>query len=128
MLCRHGLSTFLMGEIKVTDVGLARSSKVNDFPRVASTKEISLVFAVFSMARLLGGTDWDKWTFGYCMYCIVIFQHPVGLYTSDLGVSAPSRCNVIDCSFIGNYFTRCFGLTSRLQVYRCCEQRLCCSL
>jgi hypothetical protein len=47
----------------------------------------------------------------------VIFQHPVALCRSDLGVSAPSTCNVVRCSFIRQYFTTCFGLNVHLQVY-----------
>jgi hypothetical protein len=53
----------------------------------------------------------------------VIFQHPVALYRSDLGVSASSKYNVVHCSFIRHYFTTCFGLTDHLQVYRCCGHR-----
>jgi hypothetical protein len=50
----------------------------------------------------------------------VIFQHPVVLYTcrSNLGVSTLSKFNVVRCSFIGHYFTTCFGLNGHLQVYR----------
>jgi hypothetical protein len=40
------------------------------------------------------------------------------LQGSDLGVSAPSQCNVVRCPFIRHYFTICFGLTGHLQVYR----------
>jgi hypothetical protein len=35
---------------------------------------------------------------------------------SDLGVFAPSECNVVHCSFVEHYFTTCFGLTGHLQV------------
>jgi hypothetical protein len=33
----------------------------------------------------------------------VIFQHPVSLYRSDLGISVPSKGNVVRCSFIEHY-------------------------
>jgi hypothetical protein len=58
----------------------------------------------------------------------VIFQHPAALYRSDFGLLAPSKCNVVHCSFIGHYFTTGFGLTDHLQVYRCCGQGFCRSL
>jgi hypothetical protein len=48
----------------------------------------------------------------------VIFQHPVALCKSDLGVSAPSVFNVVRCSFIRQYFTTCFGLNGYPQAYR----------
>jgi hypothetical protein len=47
----------------------------------------------------------------------VIFQHPVALCISGLGVSAPCMCNVFRCSFVRHYFTTCFGLNGHLQVY-----------
>jgi hypothetical protein len=47
----------------------------------------------------------------------VIFQHPVALCRSDLGVSAPSMCNVVRCSCIRHYFITRFGLNGHLQVY-----------
>jgi hypothetical protein len=48
----------------------------------------------------------------------VIFQHPVALCRSDIGVSAPSKCNIARCSIIGPCFTKCFGLNGHLQVKR----------
>jgi hypothetical protein len=46
----------------------------------------------------------------------IIFQHPVPLCRSVLGVSALSMCNIIRCSFIRHYFTTFFGLNGHLQV------------
>jgi hypothetical protein len=48
----------------------------------------------------------------------VIFQHPAALYTriSDLGDSAPSKCNVVRCSFIVSYLPTSNGPTCHLQV------------
>jgi hypothetical protein len=33
------------------------------------------------------------------MLYVVILQHPVALYASDLRVSVPSMCNAVHCSF-----------------------------
>jgi hypothetical protein len=46
----------------------------------------------------------------------VIFQHPVALYRSDLGVYPPSKCNVIHYSYIGNYMFRPNRPSSGVQV------------
>jgi hypothetical protein len=56
--------------------------------------------------------------FSYIPFCNVIFQHPVALCRSDLGVPVPSMRNGVRCSFIRHYFTTCFGLNGHLQVYR----------
>jgi hypothetical protein len=47
----------------------------------------------------------------------VIFQHPVALCRSDLGVFALSVWNVVSCSFITHYYATYFGLNGHLQVY-----------
>jgi hypothetical protein len=56
---------------------------------------------------------------------VVIFQHPVALCRSDLGVSAPSLCNIFRCSFIEQHFTTCFGLNGHLQVHKFCSSVVC---
>jgi hypothetical protein len=52
------------------------------------------------------------------MWQLVFSEYFGFLCQSDLGVSAPSMCNVARCSFIRHYFTTCFSLNGHLQVYR----------
>jgi hypothetical protein len=79
------------------DVSRSHSSDCRHYSRVTNVSEKPAGFHL----RGYGSSKFQFWL--------------GGIFLSDLRVFVPSECNIVHCSFIGYYFTICFGLTAFLQ-------------